>query len=255
VRRVERAVEELAEAAGREGDEVRDLASAHAAELQGEREQLAKPGEPLAVQVGRRLHEQWLEVPGEACEPAFHREEALAIGRRESLQQRAHARGIAPPGEHRAVGRDRLHRRVGRDHAQPVPVEGEVADDLGPQHARHVGRGGHAAARRPGRIDFLGDRAAAEDRASLEDQDLEAGAREVERGREPVVAAADDHDVVSLHVHRAAPLVKSQAPARSATRRRSGPGGIPRVRRDPRCRTPCPPPVYRRRGRCRSRGR
>ena len=45
VRRIERAVEELAEAARREGDEVRDLAAAQAPEAQRELQHLAKSRE------------------------------------------------------------------------------------------------------------------------------------------------------------------------------------------------------------------
>ena len=209
VRRGERAVEKFSEAAGGESDQVRNLAPAHAAKLQREPEQLAESAEALPVQVGRRLHEERLEVTREARQPTLHLQEALAVGGRELLEQSAHARVIAPPGEHRAVGRDGLHRRFGRDHAQAVAVEREVADDLGPQHARHVGRGGDAAARRLDAVDLLGDRATAEQRAALEHKYLEAGAREVERGREPVVAAADDDDVVSPRLHRAdLPFVK-----------------------------------------------
>ena len=79
----------------------------------------------------------------------------------------------------------------------------KVADDLGPQHARHVGGGGDAAARRSRCIDFLGHRAAADDFAALEHERRKPRAREIERGRQPVVTAADDDDVVALGCHRA----------------------------------------------------
>ena len=157
-----------------------------------------RPAKPVLLHVGRRLHEERLEVAREPGEPAFHREEALAVGGRELLEQRAHARGVAPPRQHGAVGRHGLHGRLGRDHLQSVTVEREVADHLGPQHARHVGRGRDAAARRFRGVDFLGDGATAEHVAALEHERLESRAREVERGRQPVVPTADDDDVVSI---------------------------------------------------------
>jgi hypothetical protein len=119
VRRIERAVEELAETARREGDEVRDLSAAQAAESQRELQHLAKSREAVLSKVRRRLHEQRLEVACEPGKPAFHRDESLAVRRREFLQQLAHARVIAPPGQHHAVRHHGLHRRLGRDHAKP----------------------------------------------------------------------------------------------------------------------------------------
>ena len=48
---------------------------------------------------------------------------------------------------------------------------------------------------------FLGHRGAADDRAPLEDQRLQSLLREIERGDQRVVPAADNHDVArSRHV-------------------------------------------------------
>ena len=73
-----------------------------------------------------------------------------------------------------------------------MPRQLEVADDLGPQQAHHVGELGEAVAGK----DFLGDGCPADDIAPLEHDHLLAGAREVRGGDQAVVAGADDDRVV-----------------------------------------------------------
>src|SRR5262245_59577215 len=75
--RAERAIEEFAEAAGRECDEVRDLAPFHSTKLQAEAQQFAKARESTALQVRRRLHEQRLEVARQFAEMNVQRQEAI----------------------------------------------------------------------------------------------------------------------------------------------------------------------------------
>ena len=197
-------------------------------------EELAKSREPAACEVRRRFHEEWLEVAREPGEAALEREEPLAIGRRKPAKHFAHARVIVPPGQHDAVRRHRLHGRVRRDHAKSMPVELEIADHLGPQHARHVGGRGHPAARRARGVDLFRHRAAAEDLAPLEHEHGKSRACEVESRRQAVVSAADDDDVVALCCHGAAVSRAEFRPSRrGAGQDNAGcPGsGLPSARR------------------------
>src|SRR5258706_14892420 len=82
-----------------------------------------------------------------------------------------------------------------RQDLQAVARELELADDLRAQQAHHVREDGEAKAGEH----FLAHRGAAHALATLEDQHLAAGSREIRRTGEPVVAAADDDDVVGLH--------------------------------------------------------
>ncbi len=78
-----------------------------------------------------------------------------------------------------------------------MPRQLQVADDLGPQQAHHVGELAEAVARE----DFLGDGCAAHDLTAFEDDHFLAGAREV-RGRDhAVVAGADDDCIKSIGGH------------------------------------------------------
>jgi hypothetical protein len=98
---------------------------------------------------------------------------------------------IVPGGEVVAV----VHRRHGarqRQDLEPVPRQLEVADDLRPQQAHDIGELREAVARE----DLLGDRGAADHFAALEHADLLAGAREVGRGDQAIVARADHDRVV-----------------------------------------------------------
>src|SRR6185369_9657884 len=79
-----------------------------------------------------------------------------------------------------------------RQDLQPVARELELADDFRPQQAHYVGEDGEAKAGEH----FLAHRRAADALTTLEHQHLAAGAREIRRTREPVMAAADDDGVV-----------------------------------------------------------
>jgi hypothetical protein len=98
-----------------------------------------------------------------------------------------------PPRQHPGVLEHDLEPGLARDHPQPAFGQAEVGHDLGPQHARDVGGRRGANARR----DLLGHAGAPDDLAALEHDRPQAGAREVERGGQPVVAPAHDRDVVS----------------------------------------------------------
>jgi len=74
--------------------------------------------------------------------------------------------------------------------------EAQITDDLGAQHAGDIRGGGSAAARG----DFLGDAAAADDVAALEDKGGESGTGQVGGRGQPIVPSADDNGVVGLVV-------------------------------------------------------
>src|SRR5256886_16695681 len=71
----------------------------------------------------------------------------------------------------------------------------QIADDLGTQQAVHVRGGGHLEAR----PQLLGHARPAHHVTPLDHQHALAGAREVGRGDEAVVAGPDDDDVVRGH--------------------------------------------------------
>jgi hypothetical protein len=70
----------------------------------------------------------------------------------------------------------------------------QVADDLRPQQRHDVAEDAEAEAWEQ----LLGDRCAAEHGPLLDDEGLQAGAGEVGRADQAVVAAADDDRVVAL---------------------------------------------------------
>ena len=77
---------------------------------------------------------------------------------------------------------------------QPVLVEPQVGDDLRVEQADGVGGDRVAEAR----VELLGDRRAADDAAALDHLHLQPGHAEIGGAGQPVVAGADDHDIVLL---------------------------------------------------------
>jgi len=92
-----------------------------------------------------------------------------------------------------AIGRGSKDARIGAKNLAIEFVELEVAGDLGAKRADRV--------RKRGRVEtgmkFFGDGAAANHFAALQNQRLKAALREVKRGDESVVAAADESYALS----------------------------------------------------------
>ena len=138
----------------------------------------------------------------------------------------------------RAVaGAERRERPVEREDVEAVPRQLEVADDLRPQERDDVAEDAEPEAGEQ----LLGDRGATEDVALLEDERLQAGAGEIGRADEPVVAAAELR-VVTLGqaflpetVARRKPEGSraSRAPPGGRSGRGSGAPPVPGARRDP----------------------
>ena len=107
------------------------------------------------------------------------------------------------------------------DDLQPVTRQFEAADDLGAQQAAHV----RAVRVREVLVQAAADGRAADVGIALEHQHLEAGARQVARRHQPVVAGAHHDGVVLLAAHGSLSPRSSQAGTRrvlgSASRVRS----------------------------------
>src|SRR5262249_46384901 len=103
--------------------------------------------------------------------------------------------GVAPGAEVVAV----IERRDGaleRQDLQTVAREIQVANDLRPQQTHDVGKHGELEAGK----DLLRDRRAADERSAFEDERLASGTRQVCRGNQSIVTAADDDRIV-FHRH------------------------------------------------------
>ena len=142
--------------------------------------------------IGRRHREERLD----GARHVVQHEPELVVGL--GIAQRM-ARELAPvlvvvvPLRQVVSARQGRERALERQDVQAVARQLEVPDDLRPQQAHHVGEDREAKARK----DFLAHRRAAHALAALEHQHLLSGAGEIGRANEAVVAAADDHRVVS----------------------------------------------------------
>ena len=191
-------VEELAEAAGQERHHLRDLAAADAPEAPRRAEQLAQALDAARARIGRRLQEERLEIASQPLELGVDAHPGLRVLRGDALDLRHHPLALGPPGHRGPVRKGHLQVGIAGHHAEAVGAEVDVADDLGPQHARDVGGGGGPTAGG----DLLGHAAAAHDLAALDHQGAQAGAAEVD-GRGQAVVARPHHDrVVPAPHHR-----------------------------------------------------
>ena len=123
---------------------------------------------------------------------------SIRIARRERAN-RFHRPALVD-GEHQrpSVARKRDQPRIGTDELDAAMFEPHVAHDRRPQRSDRVRQ---RRTFEPWR-DFLGHRRAADDRSTLEHERLQSGFCQIERGREAVVAGADDDDAA----HRPAPV-------------------------------------------------
>ncbi len=112
-------------------------------------------------------------------------------------------------GAPEVVAIERRERAVEGQDLQPVAGQRQVTDDLRAQQAHDVREDAEAEARE----DLLGERRAAEDLATLEDERPEATPGEIGRADEAVVAAADDDRVVALGHEPESSLASARAGA------------------------------------------
>ena len=155
------------------------------------------------MDVGRRLEEERLQIAGQPLELRVDPGEGVGVPRRDRPDLRERPVDLRPPGDRDAFREGDLQPGLARDHPQAAGFEVEVADHLGTEHAGDVG-GRRGAAPRG---DLLGDAAAADHLPPLEDQRGEAGAREIRRRRQAVVAPADHNRVACLALRPAHALI------------------------------------------------
>ena len=189
--RLEVVVEEVGGAAGQQPDGVVQRPLVHPPEPRAERGQREQLLGVVAEQVRRRRVEERLDRLADH----LHVVRVLVVGvgvvlavARDLLEVLAVV--LAEP-QVVAV----LHRRERRRHQQrheAVLGQLEVVDDVRPEQAQGVREGREPEAR----VELLGDRRAADERAPLEDQRLEPGLGQVGAVDQAVVAATDDDRVV-----------------------------------------------------------
>ena len=160
--------------------------------------------EQAAAGVGRRLEHEIAQHVGRAFERRVVGRQALGVARRELARWPRWRAGEAVGHQQRAVlvdGPEVGGRAL--DDREAVPRELEVADDLRIEQAHRVGGDRVAKAG----MELLGDGRAADDVVLFEHDDGKTGRGEIGRRRQPVVAAADDRDVVAPSCARLAPSI------------------------------------------------
>src|SRR4029077_2254103 len=120
----------------------------------------------------------------------------FGVARRVTNQLSPRLVGVGPASEVVAVV-ERSDRALERQDLQPVPRELEIANDLGSEQAYHVRENREFESWKY----FFGDGRPTDERTSLQHEGLSPGAREVRRGDEAVVPAADDDRIVLLAAH------------------------------------------------------
>ena len=150
------------------------------------------------LQRGRRFEDRDAEPVGEGLQIGEEGVVARCLARRVGLELGVVALGIAP-ADVDAVAVERLHQgRVGAHELQAVALELEVLDDLGLERPRRVGDGREVA-----RHELQRRRRSAEPRIAFDHQGAQAGAAEIGRRDQAVVAAADDDGVEAPFLFRA----------------------------------------------------
>ena len=154
-------------------------------------ENRAKPGEDVASggRIGRRLHRGGAQCVGHPLEPGFVGVEAFGVADGKFCDL-----GLRPPGRGLQITAVRQRQEVGErplDDPEAVSREIEVADDLRIEERHRIGGDRISKAG----MEFFRRRRAADDRAPLQNGDLQACSGEIGGRGEPVVASANDDDV------------------------------------------------------------
>ena len=214
-RALEPAVEQVAGALGEEIEQVAARRQRQRAKSPPGLDDVDERGDivPRAGPQRRRRAPQHLAQHGrDAIEHRVVRGQRIGVARRElrdlGLRRRESAADLEIPAvrQRQEVGERPLAHDAGR-----VRARSQVADDLRVEQADRVARGGVAEPR----MEFLGDRRAAEHAAALGDAHRHSGRREIRGAGEAVVAAADDDGVVRSASRR---QVRTR-PSRSRNRR------------------------------------
>ena len=185
--RFEPAVEHVARALHEQRKQVTALLDAQT----GESSALPQAAPQRARQrahVGRGLQRQLAQHVGHALQHVLIHRQLPGVARRELGHFGLGARQAAAEFEEvRVVQRQEVGNRPLKD-AQTQVVQAHVGDHFGGEQADGVARDRVAKPR----VEFFRHRGTAHDAAALDERDLEAGAREIERAHQPVVAGADE---------------------------------------------------------------
>jgi hypothetical protein len=190
---VEPLVEIVGRAHGEQLVELVELLGSQAAEMCAETGQAGEIGGSQRSRVARRHGEEGLDRARHEVHEAPELVVVLGVAQRMARDAATVAVVIAPLRQVIAV-LERRERALQRQDVQAVAREVEVADDLRPQQAHHVGEHREGEAREH----LLARGRAAHALATLEHEHALSGAREIGRGHEAVVAPADHQGVVEL---------------------------------------------------------
>src|SRR5271156_5106526 len=197
------AVEKIAKATGEKRNELRGFFALHAAKSFSYAQQFEPASRAALRGVGRRLQKKRLKIARQLLQLVVNTDEGLRVARRKLSEFGNSTLTISPPRKHLPIWKWHQQTRIARHHFQSVRAEIQIANNRGPQHARDIRSGGGAAARR----DFFRDAAAAHNFAALYDERRKSGARKIRRGRQAVVARADDNRIIGLASRRHLGLV------------------------------------------------
>ena len=201
--RFEVLAEKVGDAHRVEADGVVDRLLAELRELLAQIDHLPDVPRPQRRRVRRRAHEQRAD---ELALTHHVRRIALICVRIPRVVTREFAAlhvVIGVVAQNVAGARDR-HATAVRHDLQSVARQLQIAEELRPQQAAHVG----AVRVDPAFLNLTADRGAADPRVALQHQHLEARAREISRIGQAVVSGADDDGIVALHGF-AAPLTST----------------------------------------------
>ena len=225
--RLEVVVEEVGGRAGQQPDGVVEDLLVELAEARPERGQRDELLRVVAEDVGRDLVQQRLDRPEDLVDVVVERVVRVGVVLRVAADLLEVLAVVLAEEEVVAVLL-RAERRRHEDRHEAVLDEVEVLDDVRPEQAQRV-RERREPEPRP---ELLGDRRAADEVASLEDERPQPGLGQVGAVGQPVVAAADDDRVVGPVAGATALRVRGGRPrsrrGRGAARRglRLTPGGL-----------------------------
>ncbi len=167
---------------------------AQRAEVPGELQHALEIGGRQRRRIRGQHAENRLHRHGHVVHQAAEQHRRLGVPGRVPGQLPAGQVGIDPGAQIVAVV-ERHDGALQRENLEPVPGQLEVADDLGAEQAHHIGKDRELESRE----DLLGDGGAPDQRPALQHQHFLAGAGQVGRRDQAVVAAPDEDRVVVLH--------------------------------------------------------
>ena len=193
-RRLEEVVEQVGDAHREQPGDVGDAAHAEALELPRQLRLGEQVRRARAAELGRHRREQRAEHVGEPVQPLVPAVDRLGVGGGELGDLGVAAGAVGGQLQRAPVGVGDEVRAL-RVHLVAVALELEVAQDRRREQAHDVGEHRDLVVRPPR---LLGDGGPADDVPAFEHDGALAGAGQVGRGDEPVVASPDDDGVVTV---------------------------------------------------------